>query len=67
MGELTSQGFEAESFDIGDSIVVGRRVIVILDKMDDILDGEHADEARFLAVPEWGRYDTWRGEIRTCN
>ena len=33
-------------------------MVIILDEMDDIRDGEHPSKNRFLAVPERGRNDS---------
>jgi hypothetical protein len=34
-------------------------MVVILDQMDDIRDGEHPNKDRFLAVPEGSGNDAW--------
>jgi len=49
-----------------------RGAVVVLDEMDDINDGEHAREARVIAVPERSRDDAWvdergKGEDRGIN
>ena len=59
--ESTSERFEPKGLYLTGYGVVGRSrgsgFVVELDEMDDVRDGKHAGEARFLAIPKWSRDD----------
>jgi hypothetical protein len=60
-GKQTSERLETEVFDvfggIGQGVIC---LVVVLDEMDEIEDGEHASKGRFVAVPEGSGDDAWQ-------
>ena len=48
---LASQGFQSEGLDVRDGGGEVRSVVVVLDEVDYVGDGEHPGETRFFAVP----------------
>jgi hypothetical protein len=62
-GKQTSERLETEVFyvfcGIGQGIIC---LVVVLDEMNKVEDGEHSSKGRFVAVPEGSGDDAWKGK-----